>query len=181
MQAFFSPPPLSPSPQQPQASPGRALPACWHIFVAGVVFVFGLMGMGTNRTAPRLAALFCVLALSFLYAPLGASYLLGKAASCCTSGMCNIASHHHKQASRTHEAPMDCAHAGNRMSDCSLSCCQTPAQAAVAAHIFVLPSVIPPSQPEMLSQLATPVGPSELSRFSEPAYPPPRVPLSLFS
>lgn len=124
------------------------------------------------------AAVFCLLAVTLLYAPLVGAALLANGVNCCAGGFCPIAEHHHHKQQQTptrESAAMDCGHDMGRMTACSMSCCKDPSRPALIPGMFVLPGEnIVPADGEVLStvQLAQSL---EISRFVKPFSPPPRI------
>jgi hypothetical protein len=128
----------------------------------------------------RLAAVFCLLAVSLLHVPMALAAWSIEAGLCCTGDYCPILAHHHHQ---TPAAPaagkMDCGHdMGDHeqrgMSKCNMSCCHDSGGPAIASVAYVLPLVVseeglPPAySPVMLAK--------QTSSFpkTKPLSPPPR-------
>jgi len=126
-----------------------------------------------------LAALACLLAVVFLYAPFAAAALSSQAMACCTDGFCNIPKHHHKKAPAHSEATEDCdrhSHDMGSMMDCSMSCCQDPDKAAVVTSLaFVVPLVTVANSATIVTRAVERVHSIEIPRSIEPVSPPPRT------
>jgi hypothetical protein len=129
----------------------------------------------------RLAAVFCLLAVSALHVPMALAAWSIAAGLCCTGDSCPILAHHHHQ---TPAAPagnrMDCGHdmgdgEQRGMSKCNMSCCHDSSGPAIAGVAYVLPLVVsaqdlPPAYSPVV--LAKETG----SRTkTKPLSPPPRV------
>ncbi len=69
---------------------------------------------------------------------------------------------------------MDCGHDMTEMMACSISCCQDSDHTLLAAHTFVLPSVISVSAPVDSARALEKACTIERSSYSEPLSPPPR-------
>jgi hypothetical protein len=100
---------------------------------------------------------------------------------CCSGDQCPIHGNHHPAQQNTpqhsNDAPMDCDHHGhspNKMSSCSMSCCQTVEPAAVHAQIYVLIPV-PLGAPLASSLSAVPaISPAGIFASYSPLAPPPK-------
>jgi hypothetical protein len=133
-----------------------------------------LMNRPTQNHSRILAALVCLLAVLFLYAPFAAAAWSSHAMACCTAGYCNIPKHHHTKAPANSMASEDCDHAGGIM-DCSMSCCQDPDKPAVTAMAFVLPPAAFAASATSVTFTVERVPRIEIPGTIEPLSPPPRT------
>jgi hypothetical protein len=122
-----------------------------------------------------LAALVCLLAVVFLYAPFAAAAWSSHAMACCTDGFCNIPKHHHKKSPVHSTASEECDHATGGMMDCSMSCCQDPDKPAVTSMAFVLPPAAFAASAMIISGAVKRVHSIEIPRSIAPLSPPPRT------
>jgi hypothetical protein len=119
-----------------------------------------------------LAAVACLLATAFLYAPLVRLAWAAHVMDCCTGDYCPIAQHHHHKSS----APdADCGRDMDAVSACSMSCCQTDERAVTTALVFVLPLPAPVSEPVMVARATRVDSSAELRLPLTPLSPPPRA------
>jgi hypothetical protein len=132
------------------------------------------MTPGRHNRARSIKAVLCLLAVLFLYTPLGTAAWSSYRASCCASGMCSIQEHHHHQAPAAPEDHMNCGHHAAGMMACSMSCCRNTEAAAVASAIFVLPLPVELSAPAALKSTIDFLQVSDSPRLLEPLSPPPR-------
>jgi hypothetical protein len=136
------------------------------------------MELVNHRTQNRcriLAALVCLLAVAFLYAPFAAAAWSSHAMACCTDGFCNIPKHHHKKAPANSTASEDCDHQMGGMMDCSMSCCQDPVRPAVTSMAFVLPPATCAASAMSITGAVERVHSIEIPRTIAPLSPPPRT------
>src|SRR5215467_7154454 len=124
-----------------------------------------------------LFAIFCLLAVVLLHAPLGAAGWTLYSSACCTgTGQCPIHGHHHQAPSRaSSENPMDCSHQASGMSMCKMSCCDHAERATIAPVLFVLPPVVAVFAPSDTIPLITISALRNDLRSIEPFSPPPRL------
>jgi len=122
------------------------------------------------------SACFCLLAVLFLYAPLGAAVWSAHDMACCTGDHCPISGHHHQKPPAP--AHYNCGHEMAGMTACSMSCCQTTDSPAVTSLAFVLPQLNFSSTPALITTLEN--APSSIVPMtsSEPLSPPPRFALA---
>jgi hypothetical protein len=131
-----------------------------------------------HRTQNRcriLAAVVCLLAVAFLYAPFAAAAWSSHAMACCTDGFCNIPQHHHKKAPAHSATSEDCDHAMGGMMHCSMSCCQDPDKPAVTSMAFVLPPAAFAASAMIISGAVERIHSIEIPRPIAPLSPPPRT------
>jgi hypothetical protein len=123
-----------------------------------------------------IAALACLLAVIFLYAPYAAAAYSSQARACCTDGFCNIPKHHHTKAPANSTSAKDCGHDMGGMMDCSMSCCQDPDKSVVVTSLaFVLPPVTVADSATIVTRAVERVQSIEIPRSIEPVSPPPRT------
>lgn len=122
-----------------------------------------------------LAALACLLAIAFLYAPLAGAAWSATAMDCCINGICNIPKHHHKTNPAPAAAHEDCGHDMANMMNCSMSCCQDTTKPAVTAMAFVMPPPAFTTISAVATRAAEQIKSIEIPRAIEPASPPPRI------
>ncbi len=120
-----------------------------------------------------------MLAVVLLYGPLAGAAWASHAMACCTGDHCNIPQHHHQKtrehASSNAAGTMDCGHEMSAMTDCSMSCCQSPDRPAVTAVAFVLPHLAFASASMHVTRVDDAPRSVEIPRSVEPVSPPPRV------
>jgi hypothetical protein len=121
------------------------------------------------------AALACLLAVVFLYAPFAAAAWSSHGMACCTAGFCNIPKHHHSKAPAHSAAGEECDHGMAGMMNCSMACCQDPDKIVVASLAFVLPPSTTTFSASLVSRSALQVRSIEIPRTIEPQSPPPRT------
>ena len=140
------------------------------------------MLMRKEKLARKAAACICLLAVALLYAPLAAATFAARGMDCCAGGFCPVRGHHHKtqkSAVPQDAMPMDCGHDMNGhgvagMSECSMSCCQSPEHFISIPGTFVLPdATVLPGAGELVGSVQV-SAPEEISRLSKPLSPPPR-------
>ncbi len=134
-----------------------------------------LVNHRTQNRCRTLAALVCLLAVAFLYAPFAAAAWSSHAMACCTDGFCNIPKHHHKKAPVHSTASEECDHATGGMMDCSMSCCQDPDKPAVTSMAFVLPPAAFAASAISVTDSVERVHSIEIPRTIAPLSPPPRT------
>jgi hypothetical protein len=137
--------------------------------------------ISTFELNQRVAAWISLLAVLLIYAPVASATLMAVTGACCGGDQCPIHGNHHpaKQNTSQHndDAPVDCdrhGHSPNKMSSCSMSCCDTVEPAAVHAQIYVL---VPLSlgAPLALSLSAVPaISPAGIFASASPLAPPPK-------
>ena len=125
------------------------------------------------------AALACLLAVVFLYAPLAGAAWTSHSMACCTGGYCNIPKHHHQKTPVNSEAGEDCGHGMAGMMNCSMSCCQDSDKPVVTSVAFVMPPSAFTSSETMITRAVERVRPIEIPRTIAPLSPPPRIDNSL--
>lgn len=147
-------------------------------FSVGLVSV----SMREEKVARKAGARLCLLAVALFYAPLVAATLAARGMDCCVGGFCPVRGHHHKTqepAARQDPMPTDCGHDMNGhglagMSECSISCCQSPEHPTSVPGAFVLPdATLLPGARELVRPIQV-SAPEEISRLSKPLSPPPR-------
>jgi hypothetical protein len=153
--------------------------SCFHCGIRLMIYRPGTVIVNVNRRSQDrrriLAALVCLLAVAFLYAPFAAAAWSSHAMACCTDGFCNIPKHHHKKAPAHSTASEDCDHAMGGMMDCSMSCCQDPDRPAVTSMAFVLPPVTFAFSAMGVTGAVERVHLLEIPRTIAPLSPPPRI------
>jgi hypothetical protein len=123
-----------------------------------------------------IAALACLLAVVFLYAPYAAAAYSSQAMACCTAGFCNISTHHHTKAAANSTSAKDCSHDRGGTMDCSMSCCQDLDKSVVISLLaFVLPPVTDAESATIVTRAVERVHSIEIPRSIEPVSPPPRT------
>jgi len=120
-----------------------------------------------------------LLAVVLLYGPLAGAVWSSYAMACCTGDHCDIPRHHH-QKTPDHSASntarnIICGHDMSGMSDCSMSCCQSPDRPVVTAVAFVLPHLAFASASIQVTRADEAPRSVEIPRSVEPLSPPPRV------
>jgi hypothetical protein len=141
----------------------------YHLYLAGIEIVH----YAHNRRR-GFAALACLVAVLFLYAPLAGAAWSSHAMACCANGYCNIPQHHHPKAPAHSAVPEDCGHARGMM-DCSMSCCQDPDKTVVSSVAFLLPAATFAAPGAAVTGAAGRVQSIEIARTIEPLSPPPRT------
>ena len=166
-----------------QGLPKRSGRRCvyWYIIAisAGVVSV----GVRSEKLTRSVAAWICMLAVTLLYVPLVGAALVGNGIDCCVGGFCPVRGHHHKTqkpVASQDAMPMDCAHdmkghETDGMSECSMSCCQSPQHPTLIPGAFVLPAATVLAGARELVRPVKASDPEEISRLSKPLSPPPRI------
>ena len=117
----------------------------------------------------------CLLAIALLYAPLVGAAWASSAMACCTSDHCNIPQHHHQKTSPHPVSDPNCGHDMSGMSECSMSCCQSPERPVVTAMLFVLPPLTWILAPIQVAGGVTLLRSAQLPRSIQPLLHPPRV------
>ena len=138
--------------------------------------------MRKEKLARKAAACICLLAVALLYAPLAVAAFAARGMDCCEGGFCPVHGHHHKTqepAAPQDAMPADCGHDMNGhgvagMTECSMSCCQSPERAASVPGAFVLPDATLLAGVRELVRPVQVSAPEEISRLSKPLSPPPR-------
>lgn len=138
--------------------------------------------MRREKLVRKAAACIRLLAVALFYAPLAAATFAARGMDCCAGGFCPVSGHHHKRqksAAPQDAVPTDCVHDmnGHRvagMSECSMSCCQSPEHPISVPGAFVLPDATLLAGARGLVRPAQISAPEEISRLSKPLSPPPR-------
>ena len=144
----------------------------------GVLFV----GLGYEKRRRVVSAWICMLALTLLHAPLAGAVWAANGMDCCAGGFCPVRGHDHitpKRLAPQDAMPMDCGHDvnGHRMagvSECSMSCGQSPEHPTIIPGNFLLPDVAVLTGAVAVARAIQMSSPMEISWFSKPLSPPPR-------
>lgn len=133
----------------------------------------------------KLGAWVCLMAVLFLWAPLGALALQANGMGCCADGFC--AAHGHRKTGKPAAAqpnpaqsPMECEYhdgATKKQSgamNCAMSSCHQQEAFATSAAFFVLPLSCTFSQPAEMKAARICFAPASFVPSHEPLSPPPR-------
>ncbi|HKW57315.1 MAG TPA: hypothetical protein VJN42_08145 [Candidatus Acidoferrum sp.] len=133
------------------------------------------MSLAHTKRVPAAAAWMCLLAVTLLYAPLGAAALMANGVGCCGGAYCPIREHHHHKPSPSPDSqPMDCGHDMGAMTACSMSCGENSGRPAVIPGVFVLPpAATVPSAGQVIRPVQV-IHSSEIPQGTKPLSPPPR-------
>ncbi|HYA97203.1 MAG TPA: hypothetical protein VEH49_03840 [Methylomirabilota bacterium] len=129
-----------------------------------------------TKSARRFAAGICLLAAVLLYAPAAAAAIYAQA-SCCASGYCPMAGHHHEgpPASAPAQGAAECEHSNvPAAGECALRCCDTTEKTFVHAVLFELPPTALMAAPTEADPAWTRVPARSEDIPSRPPLPPPK-------
>jgi hypothetical protein len=121
----------------------------------------------------KLSALLCLLTVFLLWSPVWAAAWQAAGMSCCSGGMCPA----HNHSNRPQPVPCD-HHSSDRLSQCSLSCCQSESRNFVTSYVFLLQSSLQLSRTPHFVGAPTASGEKEMLLAVGPPDQPPRPVLS---
>jgi hypothetical protein len=122
-----------------------------------------------------ISASICLLVVVLLYAPLAGAAWASYQSTCCMSGQCSIAAHHHQRAPATPANRMDCGHDMAGMMACAMACCHDSDRSLVTSIAFVLPPSLTATTVAAIKSPIELAKPLDFPRSVEPLSPPPRI------
>jgi hypothetical protein len=131
------------------------------------------MTQQSRKTSRGIAAVVCLAAVLFAYAPLAGAAWSAYLMACCHDGMCTVPSHHHSKAP-SEATESNCSHSDG-ITKCAISCCQESEKFGVTSLAFVLPSPILVLAKNRNAHFWQASSPSDIANPIEPASPPPRT------